>query len=402
MRKIHYLDVNTLISSNIRIRNVDIFAVKDLQRLRAYAKWKDSIIHGLKAGVYSSLLSERALKYFVEQLKCRQHIVCMSGEGKILEYYFPNKERKLITIWNDEFVIQNDTYWLKYYPFFKQPPAYETMIWLNEDQISYLPLENNYTNIFLSHNDHFGHFIADNFPSIAFMGIGPLKSLLQTQRYSAVHANYKESIINSLQILKNTPLETIRTTESDKVSYRKTLSSNPKILENIPSSLTASTFLWNQIKGRILNRENLINTSIYPEKIFLIRGGEFKSRIFNYQFIRKSLESYGFKTIDPCAFSINLLVSYLYNAKYIIAESGSTTLNAALFSNESTKIISLCSRRLLTNPSEGMIRSGLPYLLCFANKVSLVTGELIKAMPIESSDICKFNIDDIINELRIS
>jgi hypothetical protein len=399
LKPVTALDVATFIARKDAIKNIDITSVESLHELRAYAIWKKSIINGLLENRYCSLMSGKAYSYFIRMLNQEQSLACLEGKGKVFEYIFKNGERKLISLWDDQFIVQPDTYWLRHYPFIRQYRTNSHEALLDEQQIRYFPLAPNATNLFLSHNDHFGHFIADNFPAIALLSICPISHRFSSGKCIPLPAGYKGSINSSFALLKTTPLGDISMPEGHSPASINGFETESSLLEIIPSSLAASVFIWSQIKDRILGLANPKDDNAYPEKVFLARGGIFKSRIHNYEYVSKSLESNGFEVIDPCELSLVELIQLLSRASYIVAESGSTTINAALFSRNSTRIVTLCSERLLTNPSEGMIRSGLPYILCFADRIRVVTGTLAKAMPIESSDICEFCVHDILQEL---
>jgi hypothetical protein len=88
-------------------------------------------------------------------------------------------------------------------------------------------------------------------------------------------------------------------------------------------------------------------------------------------------------------------VSLLYSAKIIITECGSTALNAFLFSSCFSKKIVLTPPRLLKKSSTNMLLSGIPYLISYVDEASIVVGDTIVEMPLESSDIAMYKISSI-------
>ena len=91
---------------------------------------------------------------------------------------------------------------------------------------------------------------------------------------------------------------------------------------------------------------------------------------------------------------MNELSILLETFSIILAESGTTTLVAALVSCHH-KVISLCPKRLLHEPDDAMLLSGLPYILMFPHKVYFILGESVEQSLIQSSDVCKYNIQEI-------
>jgi len=79
----------------------------------------------------------------------------------------------------------------------------------------------------------------------------------------------------------------------------------------------------------------------------------------------------------------------------VLAESGSTTLVASLATQMHQKVISFSPKRLLQNPTNDMIKSGLPYILSFPYKVFFISGESVLYSPVQSSDVCTYKLSDI-------
>ena len=167
------------------------------------------------------------------------------------------------------------------------------------------------------------------------------------------------------------------------------------------SSIYANAFLWKMLAQRV--KSCLVNASpshglinVFPqERVFLVRAGNYGSRLKNYDEISACLKAHGFSIVDPASMNVGQLVRVLSAAKIIVSESGSTTLNAVTLGSSSAKVISLNPKRLLQSPSLDMIYGGLPYLLAYSEKVEIVLGETVQSSAIQSSDICYFDVADI-------
>jgi hypothetical protein len=387
-------------------RHLDLsgcYTIEHIERLGSYQEWLQSIEAGLQHHGYTAMLSSAALQYFLFIIRDSQHIVLLRNEAEIIEYSWPNKERKLVPIWQDQFILQQDTNWLSHYPFIHPCNEQMSRIIIDRGMVKSLPLSTGNCNLMLSHNDHFGHFLADNFPSIAFLLMSPLRNII-THTLAPV-SGHKNGIYSLFQLIRNLPNNPIFS-EMDNLSKAVesiSIIDVPLLAEVVPSSLCVSMYIWSRIKEKIINSLTRPVSSIgSPSKIWLVRSGSYQSRVSNHDELSLFLESEGFVSLDPCDFEINELATIINGASFVVAEAGSTTLNAAFFANPDSRVLSLCSERFFQYPSIGMIMGGLPYLLCFANQVRPVLGRAIINSPIESSDICEYSISDVHKALTCS
>jgi hypothetical protein len=374
-------------------------ALENIDRLHAYIFWRRKLEEGLAINSYSGLVSIEALDYFKSLINAPQHILLMKGKAEMLEYTWPNKERKIMPVWYNSFIVQPDLAWLKYYPFIQPCDSGYSKILLNKEQLRAIPLCSDTYNIMLSHNDHFGHFLADNFPLLAFLSCSPLKNFISDCSIPVL--GHRKSILSLFNILDIAHQPGVSSGPDNYNKHHKMVHNEKGfVCEIMSSSVPASIFLWTQIKTKIIPKLASCDISLNKTlKIWLVRGSGYESRVHNFDEVSEFLQSEGFIMLDPCTVSISELVKLLYAASYIVAEAGSTTLNAALFANPSCNVISLCSERFIASPSSGMIYGGLPYLLSFADQVRVVIGKVVRTASIESSDLCNYSISDIYSKL---
>ena len=249
--------------------------------------------------------------------------------------------------------------------------------------------------ISLTHNNHFGHFLIDNLPLLSLAN-GPMRS--QMLNKDSLYSNNPRQVIKDLINRTCPSLQyKIRTDIEDAscqhISYTFKSQTN---FEIISSNILCNAYL---IEQRSRNKTNNLKTSNTwsrdkvkkAEHIFLVRGNKYTSRVSNITELTNYLKSIGFLVVDPTEKSLDEIKALLNSSKIVIAESGSTTLNALWFCSESCKIISLVSDELIFNTSTPMIHGGLPYVLPFLNRIKLFIGESKTYYETQSSNSCKYD-----------
>ena len=131
-----------------------------------------------------------------------------------------------------------------------------------------------------------------------------------------------------------------------------------------------------------------------------MRQGQFNSRVSNSdQFLATALSS-GFISLDSSVLSLAQLAQSLSNARFIICESGSTTLITSICAPSSAVILSLQPSSLILQPDSTMVRSGLPYIFAYHSNIRIILGQVTTRESIQSSSVAYYNWDDIISTLE--
>ena len=99
----------------------------------------------------------------------------------------------------------------------------------------------------------------------------------------------------------------------------------------------------------------------------------------------------GYKIIEPHMHTSKELISILASAENIIAESGSTSINAIVFGPKDSRITVLQPRRLFETPTKAMIYGGLPYILPYLDRLKIVLGETILSHQVQTSDVVYYD-----------
>ena len=115
-----------------------------------------------------------------------------------------------------------------------------------------------------------------------------------------------------------------------------------------------------------------------------------KQLLLFHGFVEKHAEDY----------SASALIGLLKNCSIVIAESGTATLNACMFSEEETIIVSLVSSNLIKKTSLDMVYGGLPYLLTSPRRLRLIVGAPLEDNPIQTSALCYYSVEEVEKEIR--
>ena len=122
----------------------------------------------------------------------------LSGECLALKYRWSNQEYKILPIWSNQYLIDSNPYWFDYYPFLKRTNNHINSNFQQYHLLTSSTTTNsNFTSthpaLFLSHNDHFGHFLVDDFP-LLYLFSGPLRNLIPSFSFASI-INHKSSIL---------------------------------------------------------------------------------------------------------------------------------------------------------------------------------------------------------------
>ena len=381
-----------------------------LEPLQSLQNWRKKLKLSFSRLQSKYLIDENATKSFLDSVNAEHAVFKIEGESDILIYHWNNKEPKIVPIWGN-MIIQSDLYWLQFLPFleavenksldFITNKSYNLKLkyFKSTQKLEQAQIENN---LLISQNNHFGHFLLDHLPLIALLG-GPLGTN-KKKLYKAINYPYKKSITELAEIALAESANIINAsqpeTKEQNVCDNQNISSiirSAKLIDMQSTNQYTNAYLWSQLSRKLhsTNTPHLANSSIRGTKIMLIRGGNYKSRIENWKEVKNYLKDNDFIFIDPSKNTAIELLDLLKNAKIVICESGSTTLNAAIFANISARIVSLNSKRLFQQTDSSMIHGGLPYLLAFCDRIEFILGEAITESNIQSSDITRYSIFDI-------
>ena len=390
-------------SENIKVERLNFTS------LESYKDW----VKIMKKSIYYQEeilgLSNKTIAHLLKLLEDSSEIYRFDGEADLYHYFWPNGEVKIVPCWAQNYTIQPNLFWLDKYPFLKlshkAPNKCTEKFEIIKELFSYVKGNNNSEKNYLcaTHNNHFGHFLLDNLPSISLLN-GPLGVIGNS--FCQPSILYKEGISELLHFCGTKFIES----NNDELvaSKRKGnfCQANTKLTELIPSSIFTHAFLWTMIGDRfrrkLISCNNKLNNIInhQPRRVFLKRSGKYESRISNEAEILECLKAFNFEIIDPsCLTAVDLAVA-LSNATAIFCESGSTTLNAIFFGNKYAKIFSLNPIRLFRETNDDMLFGGIPYLFAFCNRINFILGETVTKHAVQTSDICSYDVQLIANHLK--
>ena len=364
-------------------------------RLSSFNRWKSLVYSGLEDNekfLHNSLEHWRNLLDSV--LTYEQSVYVLQGPADILIYKWssPTSEIKILPVWSSRLILQNDLQWIKYYPFLKEVSSSDT---LNDYLLNTELLAKTYTadpshSILLpSHNNHIGHFFGDDFPMYACFLRTSINSFSQKFAYPISYAN---SILDALSLC-NLPANILNYNLSAKTHPNSfTILKSSKVFSFQASSNLLNSFLWRTYMNK---NPFLVLQKTLTKKYFIARTGQYESRISNLTDILQLVDEFGLIPIDPSQYSLPKLINLLSDAQCILAESGTATLNACMFSPASCKVVSLNSERYLFRPSNTMVSGGLQYLCGYLDKITLFAGTVVTQHSIESSDQCFYNISEL-------
>lgn len=372
----------------------------ELKRLKSYRLWANKLASALYQHKSNTGLADSAIQYMLGLLNENGNMYYIIGKADIYIYHWDSGEPKVIPIWKPGFLLQEEVYWLNFYPFIsKCKDKHEYQIDERKFKMYKLPYSEDRGYYLSTHNNHFGHFLLDNLAGLTLLK-GPLSEISGDRLFGPIYPSkggIDELLKWCFESHKN--ILPLHATCDKSLNLSNVCYKDVDFIEIAQSSLLSSAFLWEissyaklansvKVKGNHYSYEKTSNVA-------LIRGGIYESRIYNKIEIITYLQDLKFDIVDPSELAIDDLVARLRRSKVVLAESGSTTLTALFFSSKECKIISLNPARLLLEPDESMIRGGLPYLLAFSHRINFVLGETIVRKPIQSSDIAQYSTCDI-------
>lgn len=368
-----------------------------LSILHSFREWKALLLENFRSQILSLPgVSHELVRYFYNLLDCDATVGLMSGPCRNLIFHWPSGEPKLLHIWNDELIITDNTYWLNSFGFLGIDAGMRSCKLTDGGMKLFKEIEDSDSTISITHNNHFGHFIVDNLP---------LLSLLDGPMYTHIkHANALYSTYNPKQVIKELLQKTcptlnyklrsdLQAPSFNRGSYTFKSRVNYQI---ISSSILCNAYLIDQYSKSVRKKEKTNSSAISanqvtPRNIFLVRGNNYLSRVSNIGELKRFLERNDFLIVDPTLVSLDKLEQILYSSELVIAESGSTTLNALWFCANTCRIVSLVSDEIIHNTSTPMIHGGLPYILPFLNRINIFIGESVTYSQTQSSNTCVYD-----------
>ena len=346
--------------------------------------WKNSIFENIGQIGQAQPNASQGISILLEYLQLGSHSIDIyEGPALVYNHVWPNGEKKLVVQMCGE-IIGEDPFWLKKFPFVELSNNQSSYSLTKEVLSAYMPFtKHTGDTLFCSHNLHFGHFVADNLPYLV-----TLSGLFENS--SPI------SHFNSL------PLSILR--ELNQIGFTSNVFSRELTL-NSPAGIISSSKLHHGyatdhlVKGFILQKL-LHNSMYYPLNpitnasspyVFLVRSSNYGSRISNFIEISNELKKLEFRAIELDSMTLLDCKNKLASAKLVVAESGTTSLIAAICMKASATLISLQPDILMASPSSEMIVSGLPYVLCYHKSIKVFTGNAIDNHAIQSSRIAYYN-----------
>ena len=391
---IQIIDINSPMLDRFRFSSYLNIDVTDVGKLASFADWSSSLDIALRRN--SSFLKNDLYAWHNLIFSYRQKpnlLLSILGPAKIIVFkWLSSSEVKLLPIWDSLFILQNELSWLGSYPFISVQSDVAHLV--KKKIVANIDVSNDLNLILPSHNNHFGHFIGDELP--AYLSSLLPSSLLRLQKNS-FRNNIALAPPKGISSSINSFLPNLRLQSSyhDEITSLQGGSSLSVYSQNVFSSISSgpitNAFLWSRFYSRAHSSFNQYCSTSKPFYIFMVRSGDYDSRIANFDEISSLTSSMGFVQFDPGKCEIKFLLSYLSNARCIIVESGTTSLIACMFSPSSCSVISLNSERYLFNPSPSIALGGIQYLIGYLSKLHLFPGKVVRSHPIESSDICSFS-----------
>ena len=328
-----------------------------------------------------------AYAFLKQQLALSKNVFLLSGKCDLFIYRWPNKELKVLPVWNN-YHFNEHLLWLHRFPFLRSvdfPDVFH--INCHYDSVVCDPhAQSVYLNT--THNDHFGHFLLDNYPSTILLS-----------RILSVHRPFRNEPLPFLahrasidRAFEDVGLVSLSTSSSPPLyqsTPNPTLYTDVPLVDCVPGSSYSNAFLWKSIGYPHLAlraSHTVCKRPPTPKKIAFIRSGNYTSRISNLSILLTWLDASGFYCVEPSQLSLSELVLLLQNAHTVISEPGSSTLNALLLSPDTCTVISLAPQRMLLDPSPEMLLGGLPYLFACPYKLRLLDCFSTVKHGIQSSD----------------
>lgn len=373
----------------------------NLVSLNSFLVWRSKLIEEFKSQILElPHVSQNLIQFFYTLLDSEPVVSLVKGPCRTVIYHWPNGEPKLLHIWNNNILLTDNIYWLKSFKFLEVKPDNLTCTFRRSELRTFQTLERFDNTISLTHNDHFGHFVVDNMPLLALLE-GPFSTLIPADK--TIYSTYNPKLVIKELLHESNP--NLRYFIRDDMETPKFKSSSYIFNSTLNYQLISSNVLCNAylIDKRSKNREikysfaeqGIEKSNYVPKFIFLVRTNEYSTRVNNIRELTSFLERLGFIIVDPLATNLTELEKILATSEIVIAESGSTTLNAVWFCSSNCKIVSLVADELIFNTSMPMIYGGLPYILPFLNRIHIFIGESKTQQQTQSSNSCNYNCKEL-------
>lgn len=366
------------------MKTPSIHATIDLTSNRRFLLWKKSILENISRIAELEPCATHGISLLLHHLRVNYHAIHLyDGPALLYKHIWPNGEHKYVVQMGDE-IVAEDPFWLSRYPFVEYINSQGKYRLKSEIHSAHRPSARIMHRVLLpTHNMHFGHFIADNLPYLSM-----LSSLSNSSTPISFACSIPYSIVSELNQIGLTGLA---------------FSPQHK-LPNISSIISLSKLHHGYatdhlIKGYILRRlmHGSLHYSYYSQSdirlpyIFLPRSEKYGSRIANFPEVQSELLKLDFEIITLDCLSLLNCKRKFANTKIIVAESGTTSLIAAVCMPPSAILISLQPRILMSSPTPEMIVSGLPYALCYHEFIKVYAGDTIDCQKIQSSSTAFYN-----------
>lgn len=395
----HDLKVSTLASfTKSYYRHQHSINILEYDYIKAVASWRQAFSDKINGLIASNYISRQTAIDAIHKVFHPFRLFLLEGKASIYTYLWPNDEYKSLVLWgNNHFYASiEDLFWLPKYPFLSESFSSKNATFNFSN-----PIANQYPvtgivpcELLLSHNLHFGHFIVDDLPSLHF--VTQSKPLLAS--VSGLLQKVHPPIIDASSYILSSASRTLAPILMPSIPSQPTpvltCHNSNHLFQVKTANLYHQCFLSRHlIRSTRTLRSYSHHCSNIPKRIFLIRQGSYLSRISNLVEVRRLLQAYGFTLVNPATYKFSYLHYCLRQAEIIVSEGGSTGINAAVLSSVCTKVLLLLSQSMLTETSESMQISGLPYSLAFLDHVDILGGASVTNGSIQSSDIVEYDLD---------
>lgn len=363
----------------------------DLSNYDSFTEWKGKLLTNLLQNQKNYPSCNKVWEHLADIVDSGDgSIYHVEGEGSITAFRWPNGEYKHVALIEDEIVGEN-SFWLKQYPFLRYD-ARTNKYMLKINVLEHKRITQNDCNLtIISHNAHYGHFIADDLPRL-YSGLLNNKSIpMATPSSSApffASRELKRRKVN-FRILSDTVHEA-----NQCISYQGRVI-HTYITDWVVKSLIVRKAIFSIPQEKNVSKKEKQISSASEKFIFVKRSRKFGSRIANLQEIEEFLERIGFNTVCLDELSLTDCKELFSRCKLAITKSGSTTLSTAISLKSEARLISLQPRRLFAEPTHEMLYGGLPYTLFYHPNITILLGDEVRHSHVQSSASCTFQTKEL-------
>ena len=161
----------------------------NLEEYSSFRQFRSQICTNIQTNLTRCHASPNITERLIARLFSDPPVVSfLAGEGRLYQYVYPGGEKKIFGIWNDPYHSTLDEWWFKYYSFMHHEFGKYTVS--NSCFTRGGVLTGSHS--FLSHNEHFGHFVGDDLPGFLFWDVAfgpdlPRMLCCSTTKESLVH-----------------------------------------------------------------------------------------------------------------------------------------------------------------------------------------------------------------------